>query len=240
MTGIGSGVILAYDLKEAALAATNENARVAQLLGINKAARVTTIKPAGTSSLVLGSASGIHAWHNDFYLRRMRIGKNEALYQYLAKTNPALVEDEFFRPDEMACITIPQEAPKGSILRTEKPLELLERVKRFNVEWVHEGHRDGDNKNNVSCTISLKDNEWEECGSWMWENRGIYNGISVLPYNGGTYTQAPFEDITEVEFRELEGHLNNVDLSQVTEFVDNTDLKGEAACSGGGCSVDAL
>ena len=237
MTGIGSGAILQFDLKEAAHAANESNARVAGILGINEAARVTTIKPAGTSSLVLGSASGIHAWHNDYYLRRMRIGKNEALYVYLARTNPALVEDEFFRPDEMACITIPQEAPKGAILRTESPLELLERVKRFNVEWVHNGHRSGDNRNNVSCTISLKDSEWEECGQWMWDNRGIYNGISVLPYDGGTYTQAPFEDITEAEFRELEGLLDNVDLTQVLEEKDNTDLKGEAACAGGACEI---
>ena len=240
MTGIGSGVVLEYDLKEAADAATDENARVAGLIGINEAARVTTIKPAGTSSLVLGSSSGIHAWHNDYYIRRMRVGKNEALYQYLERTNPVLVEDEFFRPDEMACIAIPQEAPKGAILRTETPLQLLERVKRFNVEWVHSGHREGDNRNNVSCTISLKDNEWEECGQWMWDNRAIYNGISVLPYDGGTYTQAPFEDITEEEFRKLEKHLHGVDLTKVLEENDNTDLKGEAACAGGVCEITSV
>ena len=237
MTGIGSGAVLPYNLQEAAHAANRENSRVAGLIGINEASRVTTIKPAGTSSLVLGSASGIHAWHNDYYLRRMRIGKNEALYQYLARTNPALVEDEFFRPEEMACITIPQEAPSGAILRTETPLELLERVKRFNVEWVHEGHRKGDNKNNVSCTISLKDTEWVDCGQWMWDNREIYNGISVLPYDGGTYTQAPFEDITKEQFEALEGHLHSVDLTQVIEQQDNTDLKGEAACAGGMCEI---
>jgi ribonucleoside-diphosphate reductase alpha chain len=167
----------------------------------------------------------------------MRVGKNEALYEYLAKTNPRLVEDEFFRPDEMACITIPQEAPTGAILRTESFLELLERVKRFNVEWVHEGHARGDNRNNVSCTISLKDHEWEECGNWMWENREIYNGISVLPYNGGTYTQAPFEDITKESYDELVQHLHAVDLTAVTEEKDNTDLKGEAACAGGQCEI---
>jgi ribonucleoside-triphosphate reductase (thioredoxin) len=240
MTGIGSGAILPFNLQEAAHESNRENSRVAGLIGINEASRVTTIKPAGTSSLVLGSASGIHAWHNDYYVRRMRIGKNEALYKYMARTNPALVEDEFFRPEEMACITIPQNAPSGAILRTETPLDLLERVKRFNVEWVHEGHRKGDNKNNVSCTISLKEDEWIDCGQWMWDNRGIYNGISVLPYDGGTYTQAPFEDITEAEFKELEQHLHSVDLTQVLEESDNTDLSGEAACAGGVCEIKAL
>ena len=240
MTGIGSGAILPFNLQEAAHESNRENSRVAGLIGINEASRVTTIKPAGTSSLVLGSASGIHAWHNDYYVRRMRIGKNEALYKYMARTNPALVEDEFFRPDEMACITIPQNAPSGAILRTETPLDLLERVKRFNVEWVHEGHRKGDNKNNVSCTISLKADEWIDCGQWMWDNRAIYNGISVLPYDGGTYTQAPFEDITKELFEELEKHLHSVDLTQVLEESDNTDLAGEAACAGGVCEIKAL
>jgi ribonucleoside-triphosphate reductase len=237
MTGIGSGAVLHLDLKEAAEYAVRANNNTAKLIGINAAARVTTIKPAGTSSLVLGSASGIHAWHNDYYIRRMRVGKNEALYQYLAKHHPVLVEDEFFRPKEMACIGIPQQAPKGSILRTESFLDLLTRVKRFNIEWVHEGHVSGDNRNNVSCTISLRDDEWEECGTWMWENREVYNGISVLPYNGGTYTQAPFEDITKAEYDELVNHLHSVDLSLVTEVDDNTDLKGEAACAGGQCEI---
>lgn len=237
MTGIGSGAVLPFDLKEAAEHANESNARTAEAIGITAAARVTTIKPAGTSSMVLGSASGIHAWHNDYYIRRMRIGKNEALYTYLARTNPALVEDEFFRPDEMACIAIPQEAPKGAILRTESYIDLLERVKRFNMEWVHSGHRNGDNRNNVSCTISLKDDEWEGCGEWMWENREIYNGISVLPYDGGTYTQAPFEDISEERYKELESKLHSIKITDVIEEKDHTDLKGEAACAGGGCEV---
>lgn len=240
MTGIGSGVVLPFDLKEAAKHAKESNKRTSDAIDINAAARVTTIKPAGTSSMVLGSSSGIHAWHNDYYIRRMRIGKNESLYRYLQQTNPSLVADEFFRPDEMAVIEIPQEAPRGAILRTESFLSLLERVKRFNIEWVHEGHREGDNRNNVSCTISLKEDEWVECGEWMWENRDIYNGISVLPYDGGTYTQAPFEDISEERFRELEGLLHNIDITQVTEEKDYTDLKGEAACAGGGCEVEGL
>lgn len=237
MTGIGSGAVLPFDLKEAAEHANESNARTSEAIGINAAARVTTIKPAGTSSMVLGSASGIHAWHNDYYIRRMRIGKNEALYTYLARTNPALVEDEFFRPDEMACIAIPQEAPKGAILRTESYIDLLERVKRFNMEWVHSGHRNGDNRNNVSCTISLKDDEWEGCGEWMWKNREIYNGISVLPYDGGTYTQAPFEDISEERYKELEAELHSIKITDVIEEKDHTDLSGEAACAGGGCEV---
>lgn len=237
MTGIGSGAVLQYNLKEAADEVKLENDRVAALIGINSAARTTTIKPSGTSSLVLGTASGIHAWHNDYYIRRIRVGKNESIYPYLRDNHPELVEDEFFRPNEQAVIEIPQMAPEGSILRHEKPIDLLERVARFNQEWVREGHRDGQNTHNVSCTISVKDDEWELVADWMWKNRNHFNGISVLPYDGGTYTQAPFEDITEEQYRMLAGALSSIDLRNVIEEEDNTDLSGEVACGADGCVI---
>ncbi len=237
MTGIGSGEVLKYDLEEAANVVKAENARVAGLLGINPASRTTTVKPSGTSSCVLGTASGIHAWHNDYYIRRIRLGKNEALYQHLAEHHPELVEDEYFRPNEMAVVEIPQAAPEGSILRTESPSDLLERVRRFNTEWVHAGHIEGQNTHNVSCTISVKDDEWELVGEWMWKNRHSFNGISVLPYDGGSYIQAPFEDITEERFSLLANCLTSVDLTKVSEVNDNTDLSGEAACAGGACEI---
>jgi len=237
MTGIGSGVILNYDLNEAAEVVKNENERVSQLLGINIAARCTTVKPSGTSSCVLGSSSGVHAWHNDFYIRRQRIGKNEALYSYFAENHPELVEDEYFNPQSQAVIEIPQAAPEGSILRTESPVELLDRVRRFNTEWVAQGHREGQNTHNVSCTISVKDNEWPLVGEWMWKNRSTFNGISVLPYNGGTYIQAPFEDITEEKYRMMESSLTSINLENIVESADETDLSAEAACGGGGCEV---
>lgn len=237
MTGVGSGVILNYDLKQAAKAVVEENKRVAGLIGINSAARTTTIKPSGTSSLVLGCSSGVHAWHNDYYIRRIRVGKNESIYGYLAEHHPALVEDEYFRPKEQAVIQVPQAAPAGSILRTESPMHLLERVKRLNLEWVKTGHKKGQNTHNVSCTISVKDEERAEVGEWMWENRNNFNGISVLPYDGGTYIQAPFEDITKEKFEEMLTHLTNIDLSKIIEIDDNTNLSGEVACGAGGCDV---
>ena len=237
MTGIGSAAVLQMDMKAAANIVKRENARVAKLLGINKSARCTTVKPAGTTSLVLGTSSGIHAWHNDYYVRRMRVGKNEAMYTYLSKNHPELIEDEYFRPHDTAVISVPQKAPKGSILRTESPFDTLERVKRVATEWVKPGHRAGSNTHNVSATISLKDNEWEATGEWMWQNKEYYNGLSVLPYDGGTYTQAPFEDIDEAEFNKMSKVLSEVDLTKVIETDDNTDLSGEMACAGGNCEV---
>jgi ribonucleoside-triphosphate reductase len=237
MTGIGSGVVLGYDMKAAAEAVKEENERVANLIGINKAARTTTVKPSGTSSLVLGTSSGIHAWHNDFYLRRIRVGKNEAIYSYLVINHPELVEDEYFRPHDTAVITIPQMSPEGSILRYESVFQMLERVKKVSQEWIRPGHRGGQNSHNVSATVSIKEDEWDLVGDWMWKNRKFYNGLSVLPYNGGTYTQAPFEDCTKEDFERLSATLKNVDLTKVIELQDNTDLRGEAACAGGACEI---
>jgi len=237
MTGIGSGVVLGYDMKSAAKAVKDENERVANLIGINKAARTTTVKPSGTSSLVLGTSSGIHAWHNDYYLRRIRVGKNEAIYNYLSENHPELIEDEFFRPHDTAVITIPQKAPEGSILRYESVFQMLERVKKVSQEWVKSGHRGGQNTHNVSATVSIKKEEWDLVGDWMWKNRKFYNGLSVLPYSEHTYTQAPFEDCDEETFEKLVTTLKNVDLTKVVELQDNTDLSGEIACAGGACEI---
>jgi len=237
MTGIASNKVLKLDMKKAADVVKRENSRIAKIIGINKAARTTCVKPAGTTSLVLGTSSGIHAWHNDYYVRRLRVGKNEAIYSYLLENHPELIEDEYFRAHDTAVISVPQASPKNSIVRTESAFELLDRVKKVSSEWVSPGHRTGSNTHNVSATISLKENEWDDAGEWMWKNRDSYNGLSVLPYNGGTYKQAPFEDITKAQYDKLVKSLGEIDLTNVIELDDNTDLSGELACSGGSCEV---
>ena len=237
MTGIASGEVFRYNMTESATIVKKENKRAAKLLGINSAARTTCVKPAGTTSLTLGTSSGIHAWHAKYYIRRLRVGKNEAIYDYLAANHKELIEDDYFRPGDTAIISIPQKAPKGSIIRTESAFDLLERVKKVATEWVLPGHNKGSNTHNVSATISLKEKEWERAGEWMWENRASYNGLSVLPYNGGTYKQAPFEDITKTQFGEMITHMMDIDLTKVIEMDDNTDLKGEVACGGGACEI---
>jgi ribonucleoside-diphosphate reductase alpha chain len=186
---------------------------------------------------VLGCSSGIHAWHNDYYIRRIRVGKNEAIYTYLNTYHPELIEDEYFRPHDTAVISIPQNAPKGAIMRTESPIQLLERVKRVHKEWIKPGHRSGNNTHNVSATVSIREHEWAAVGEWMWENRDSYNGLSVLPYDGGTYKQAPFEDCDEETFNEMMKTLSNINLDDVVEDADHTDLKAEAACAGGACEI---
>lgn len=236
-TGIASGGVLELNLTEAANIVTEENARVAAIIGINSAARSTCVKPSGTTSLVLGCSSGIHAWHNEFYVRRMRVHKNEALYKYMKENLPDLVEDCKFKPHLEAILSFPQRAPEGAIIRTESSFDLLERVKKFSHEWIKPGHKSGVNTHNVSCTISLKDNEWEDVGEWMWKNKEYYNGISVLPYDGGTYVQAPFEDCDEMTFHRMMQSLHSVNLAEIVEVEDETDLKDQVACGGGGCEV---
>jgi len=237
MTGIGSGAVLGLNMKSAAKVVKDENERVANLIGINKAARTTTVKPAGTTSLTLGTSSGIHAWHNDYYIRRVRVGKNEAIYTYLSENHPELVEDEYFRPHDTAVIGIPQKAPEGSILRNESPIQLLERVKRVQQEWIKPGHRSGSNAHNVSATISVREHEWPAVGEWMWSEKDYYNGLSVLPYDGGSYIQAPFSDCSKEEYEKLMDSLKDVDLSKIVELDDDTDLSGELACAGGACVI---
>jgi len=237
ITGIGSGAVTKLDMDKAALLVKKENKRVAKLIGINPSARSTTVKPAGTTSLTLGTSSGIHAWHNDYYIRRIRVGKNESMYKFLAANHPELIEDEYFRPHDTAVISIPQKAPAGSVLRTEHPIELLERVKFVSEMWVKPGHRDGKNTHNISATISIKEDEWDMIGDWMWENKEYYNGLSVLPYNGGTYVQAPFEDITKEEYYNMMETLQLVEIAKIEEDDDETDLSGELACAGGACEI---
>jgi len=237
MTGIASNKLDDLDVTEAAKIVKRENKRVADLIGISSAARCTTVKPAGTTSLTLGTSSGIHAWHNDFYIRRLRVGKNEAIYGYLLRNHPELVEDEYFRPHDTAVISIPQKAPDGATMRTESAFQLLERVKYISENYVKKGHRGGMNTHNVSATISVKEHEWEDIGQWMWKNKEAYNGLSILPYNGGTYKQAPFEDCEEATYDKMVETLKNINLARITEEQDDTDLKGELACAGGVCEI---
>lgn len=238
MTGIASMTVTKLNMQEAADCARSTNAYVAKLIGINPSERITCVKPAGTTSLVLGCSSGIHAWHNDFYIRRMRAGKDEELAIYMQRVAPALVEQDVMVPHQVV-LSFPQKAPEGACMRTESINDLLERVKLVSTDWVHAGHNVGDNKHNVSCTISVKDGEWEGLAAWMWANREFYNGISVLPYFGAAaYPQLPFEDCTKETYESLLPHLNRINIDEVFEKDGSAiNLTAESACAGGACEI---
>lgn len=240
ITGIATKSLLNLDFEEAARVAVEENKRVAKMIGIKPAKRLTCVKPEGTASLVAGTSAGIHAWHAQHYIRRIRLGKDEALYKYLSEKLPDLLEDEYFNPKNQSVLSIPVKAPDDAILRDEGAISLLERSKKISKEWITPGHISGQNKHNVSITVSVKDEEWDNVCDWLWDNREYYTGITILPYDGGTYVQAPFEDCNEEKYNELLSKISDIDLTEIIEDVDNTDLQGEAACAGGSCSVTQI
>ena len=238
MTGIASGAVMKLDLGEAAGFAAVANEWFANKIGINSAARITCVKPSGTSSLVLGTSSGVHAWHDEYYIRRIRVGKNEAIYTYLSLYHPELLEDDVMKPQSQSVISIPVAAPKGAITReSETALSFLERVKYLHENWINPGHKKGNNTHNVSATVTIKQDEWAEVGEWLWENQNFYNGLSFLPEDLGSYQQTPFETITKEQYTTLSKGLSELNVANIVEISDNTKLNDQAACGGAGCEV---
>jgi ribonucleoside-diphosphate reductase alpha chain len=241
MTGVAdAGDFLTPELLEkGAKLALEVNEKIARKIGINPAARVTAIKPEGTSSCVLGSSSGIHDRHDQYYVRRIRMNKDDALYKYLNGVIPALCEDDLFSPTG-GVVSIPQESPETAIIRTSTAaLQLLDRAMKFNKFWVAPGHRSGKNMHNVSTTISVREEEWGQVGEFMWKNRNNYTGISLLPFNGGTYQQAPFESCTKEKYEEMTDLVKAIDLRQVMELDDYTNRMEQLACVGGVCELQS-
>jgi ribonucleoside-diphosphate reductase alpha chain len=153
---------------------------------------------------------------------------------------PELIEDAFGVANT-AVVAIPQESPEGAPTENnETALQLFERVIRYNQNWVANGHRSGANMHNVSCTITPREDEWSALGQAMWKNRELYTGISLFPFDNGSYKQAPFEPITKEKFEEMDKLVKTIDLTKVTEFENNTKLNESVACAGGACEVTVL
>lgn len=238
-TGIADawGVITPEWLEEGAKLVLELNEKYAKKIGINIAARTTTVKPEGTSSCILGSSSGIHDRHSQYYIRRIRMNKDDSLYRYLQTVVPELCEDDIMSPTG-GVVSIPQESPAGALLREgTTAIQLLERAVIYNKYWVMPGHRSGHNRHNVSVTISVRENEWQELAEKMWEYKEFYSGISLLPYDGGTYKQAPFEECDKETFQKLSSYVKNIDLRNVMESQDNTERLEQLACVGGVCQI---
>lgn len=236
ITGIASNKLEKLNLKEAARVVLEENESFASLIGTNKSARCTTVKPSGTTSLVLGTSSGIHSWYSDYYIRRISVYKDEPIYKYLKEKIPNILEDNILMPSTEAYICMPMKAPENSITQ-ETALQLLNRVKKFYKEWILPGHRSGDNTNNISCTVEVKDGEWDRVGNWLWENKDNYAAISLFPHLKSTHPQLIFEAITKEQYEEKIEKIKKIDLKQIKEKEDNTTLQQEAACVGGACEI---
>jgi len=237
-TGIADASGLSGDqLQKAAKLVLEVNEKYSKKIGINQAARTTAIKPEGTASCVLGSSSGIHARHSGYYLRRVRMNKDDELARYLMRVVPELVEDDVFSPSGVV-VTIPQESPEGAITRHQESAEaLFDRVKHYYNNWVVPGHREGDNTHNISCTINYKPEEVPLLFHKLWDDRYQYAAVSLLPFSDAIYQQAPFEDCTKEQFDKLNKLVKEIDLTKVLEMEDNTNRAEQLACSGGVCEL---
>lgn len=239
ITGIASGNLDNINLTEGAINIVKTNQEISKKIGINQASRSCMIKPSGTSSLVLGTSSGIHDWFDKYYIRRIRVNKNEPIYKYILNNLPDLVEDDIYSPVDTAILMFPQQAPElAKITKNSSAYDILERTKKYNLEWIRPSHVFGENYHNVSATIQVKNHEWDMVGEWIWNNRYEYHGITVLPFDNHTYKQAPFEACSESDFKNLLSKMKKIDLTEIIEDDDNTDLKDQVACSGGYCELN--
>lgn len=205
------------------------NEEYAKQFDIQPSTSITCVKPSGTVSQLVDSASGIHARHNNFYIRRIRMDKKDPIYDYL-KSMGVSVEDEVFRPDSTAVFSFPMKAPKNAILRNDKTaIEQLEIWLIYQRHWC---------EHKPSVTISVKDDEWPEVGSWVWKHFDEISGVSFLPYSNHTYQQAPYEDCSEEEYKEqLAKTPSRIDWADFLEQEDNTTGQQTLACTAGACEL---
>ena len=233
-------------LTEAAHIVRAANIVVADLIGINRASRTTTVKPEGTTAALLGTASGIHPNHARRYFRRVQAARTERVYLHFKAANPQMCECSVYDPDHTDVITFPVKAPENAILKNEiGAIEFLEYVSLVQRTWVKAGTNPQNNRapeisHNVSNTCAVKPNEWEAVADYIWTHRDDFTGVSLLGDDGQTrYAQAPFQ---AVESDEDVLHWNRlqpkpVDYTTLKEDADNTALKDVVACAGGACAV---
>jgi len=231
-------------LHEASERVVETNAKWAELLDINPAARCTTTKPSGSTSAWWGTTSGIHAAHSHWYLRRVRVDRKDAFGQYLIAAygegeaeSGSFVESDAFAPENII-VTVPVCMEDAIYREHESAIELMERSKHVFDHWIKPGHRNGPNHHNVSLTVSYLPYERKEIIEWMVNNTDSWAGISLLPYDGGSYIQAPFEEISEFEFHQWVKKVPAVvDFGNI-DFTDSVDERmGELACAGGACEI---
>ena len=224
--------------RHAALLAKDINLYRAKDLDINPAARITTIKPEGTTSTCLDTTSGIHSAHAPYYIRRIRVDKGQEIAQHLSTVLPPMfIEDDKFNPQNYV-VSVPFAMPNAVTRQDETATAFLQNVFAMRNQWIEPGHTTGWNKHNVSCTVSYKEEERDLLKRVMWTNRQAYNGISLLPYDGGTYVQAPFEEISEATYQHMKELLPEVNLYDVQYGDGNKDERVQVlACSGGQCEL---
>lgn len=236
----------AVQSKGAALA-TETNKLWAKKLGINQAARITTIKPEGTSSLVLESASGIHPHHARRYFRRVQMNKHDPVYKFFKKHNPHMCEESVWSANKTDdVVTFPITVPDKAFIKADLPaLKHLEIIKSTQKHWVNNGRTEANVNpvsHNVSCTVIVDDTEWETVFKYMFKNRHFFGAVALLPKIGDKlYKQSPNEAITtaddETKWNEIVLNYKPVNYKHLEEDEDTTKLADALACAGGKCDV---
>ena len=238
LTGIMDSELL--NGKEAGLEKTLEklkkvavecNKEYAEKFGINQSTAITCVKPSGTVSQLVDSASGIHARHNPYYIRTVRGDNKDPLTEFL-KASGIPSEEDKMKPEHTTVFSFPMMAPKGSVCRTDMTaIEQLEIWKTYATHWC---------EHKPSVTISVKEEEWVPVGAWCWENFDHLSGVSFLPFSDHTYTQAPYQDIDEKTYKKLVKEMpSTIDWTKLQDFEkeDNTKGSQELACTAGVCEL---
>lgn len=224
----GNAIELDKQLEELRDIARSVNEEWAGKLGIPASASITCVKPSGTVSQLVDSASGIHARHNPYYIRRIRMDKKDPIYSFL-KDRGVPVEDEAFRPESTAVFSFPMKAPEGAVCRMDKTaIEQLELWLTYQRHWC---------EHKPSVTISVKDDEWMEVGAWVWKHFDEMSGVSFLPFSDHTYQQAPYEDCNKGQYEALLAQMPTISWKEFVEEEDNTEGMQQLACTSGACEI---
>jgi len=207
------------------------NARVADAMGINRSTAITTVKPSGTVSQLTGTSSGMHPWHNDYYIRSVRQDNKDPLTSFM---NDAGIpnEPDLMAPDSTTVFYFPQKAPVGAVTRNElTAIDHLEFWKVYKMHWT---------EHNPSITVNVREEEWIEVSHWVYKNWDIVGGISFLPYDAGTYQQAPYQDTDESGYKQfvadMPAHVN-WSILPLYEKEDNTTGTQMLSCVSGQCEL---
>ena len=216
--------VLLDELREVARATNKEWAAA---LGIPESASITCVKPSGTVSQLVDSASGIHPRHSKYYIRRVRGDSKDPLTQFLIGQG---VPNEpcVYKPTQTTVFSFPQRAPDGLVRDDVTPISHLELWLTYQRHWC---------EHKPSVTISVAEKDWPSVGAWTWEHFDEISGVSYLPYDGGTYRQAPYEECTEEEYNALKASIPVVDWLQLKENTDNVEGAQMLACVAGSCEI---
>jgi len=214
-------------LAELRVCARETNKEWAALLGIPESTAITAVKPSGTVSQLVDSASGIHPRHSKYYIRRVRGDKKDPLTQFLvAQGVPA--EDCVYKPDQTTVFSFAKKAPDGLTRADVTPISHLELWLTYQRHWC---------EHKPSVTISVEEKDWPSVGAWTWENFDEISGVSYLPHDGGSYKQAPYQECTEEEYYELLNRMPKLDWEIFKEETDNVEGSQMLACVSGACEI---